>query len=82
MANTRQSTKRAGQALKRQTANTIVRSTTRTALRGAIEAFKSKDLAKAKVAYQSAVKALSKAARKISRLTLFVKKALPNVLGK
>lgn len=91
MANTRQSTKRAKQALKRQSRNQIVRSATRTALRQALEAIRTKDLGKAKAAYTNAVKALSKAAskgaipngraaRKVSRLTLFVKKALPAAL--
>ncbi|HUP57883.1 MAG TPA: 30S ribosomal protein S20 [Bdellovibrionota bacterium] len=88
MANTRKSTKRARQAETRRERNTIVRSTTRTALRGALEAIKSKDLEKARAAYNAAVRALSKAAskgafppgraaRKISRLTLLAKKALP-----
>lgn len=87
MANTRKSTKRAGQAIKRQTRNQTVRSATKTALRTAIDVIKSKDLGKAQVAYNSAVKALSKAAskgaipkarsaRKVSRLTLFMKKML------
>jgi small subunit ribosomal protein S20 len=91
MANTRSSGKRAVQAEKRQARNTIVRSTTKTALRDAIAAFRSKDVAKAKEAYKSAVKALSKAAskggipkgraaRKISRLTRFAKKLLPQSL--
>ena len=93
MANTRTSGKRAGQAVKRQARNIIVRSATKTALRDALAAFRSKDPAKAKEAYKSAVKALSKAAskggipkgraaRKISRLTLFAKKVLPQALSK
>ena len=92
MANTRKSTKRAGQALKRQSANQIVRGATRSALRGALDAIKSKDAGKAKDAYMDAVKALSKAAskgaipkgrasRKISRLTRLTKKSLPAALG-
>jgi small subunit ribosomal protein S20 len=91
MANTRKSGKRAGQATKRQSRNIIVRSATKTALRDALAAIQSKDLSKAKDAYLAAVKALSKAAskggipkgraaRKISRLTLFAKKALPQVV--
>ncbi len=91
MANTRQSTKRAKQATKRQARNTIVKSTTRSALKTALEAITEKDMAKAKSAYVQAVKALSKAAskgvipqgraaRKISRLTLLAKKALPEAL--
>lgn len=93
MANTRQSTKRALQAKKRQARNTIVRSATRTALRDALAALKAKDVAQAKDAYKAAVRALSKAAtkgglpkgraaRKVSRLTLLVKKTLPAVLTK
>ncbi len=90
MANTRKSTKRAGQAKKRQTRNTLVRSVTRTVLRTALDAVTKKD-GKAKDAYMEAVKALSKAAskgaipkgraaRKISRLTRMAQKA--SVLSK
>lgn len=61
-------------------------------LRAAIDAIKAKDLGKAKDAYRQAVRALSKAAskgaiprgraaRKVSRLTLFAKKALPDLIG-
>jgi small subunit ribosomal protein S20 len=64
MANTRKSTKRAGQAVKRQAQNTLVRSATRTALKQALDAIKAKDLGKAADAYKNAVKALSKAASK------------------
>lgn len=91
MANTRQSEKRARQTNKRQTRNQEIRSMTHTALRNAILAVKNKDLDKAKVAYNAAIRALSKAAskgalprgraaRKISRLTLLIKKSLPAVL--
>ena len=91
MANTRQSTKRAKQSTKRQARNTVVKSATRSALKTALEAISEKDLGKAKTAYIQAVKALSKAAskgaipktraaRKISRLTLLAKKALPEAL--
>ncbi len=91
MANTRQSAKRARQTLKRQDRNTQVRSATRSALKAAVEALRSKDVTKAKAAYREAVRALSKAAsrgsipkgrasRKISRLTQFVKKILPETL--
>lgn len=91
MANTRQSTKRAKQAVKRQSRNTIVKSATRSALKNALEAITEKDMGKAKTAYVQAIKALSKAAskgaipkgraaRKISRLTLLAKKALPEAL--
>ena len=56
------------------------------------DAIREKDLGKAKLAYANAVKALSKAAskggipqgraaRKISRLTHFAKKVLPNLLS-
>lgn len=91
MANTRSSGKRATQAVKRQDRNTIVRSATRTALRDALTALQTKDVAKAKEAYAAAIKALSKAAskggipkgrasRKISRLTHLAKKVLPAAL--
>jgi len=91
MANTRQSAKRARQALKREARNTIISSAAKTALRDAFQAIQSKDVAKAKAAYAQAVKVLSKtaskggmpagrAARKISRLTLMAKKALPEAL--
>ena len=86
MANTRKATKRAKQAVKRQDRNTIIRSSTRTALKNALVAIKGKDTAKAKDAYKEAVRALSKAAskgaipkgraaRKISRLTILTQKS-------
>ena len=92
MANTKTATKRARQALTRQGQNQIVRSSTRTCVRGALDAIKGKDPVQAKAAYVLAVKALSKAAskgaipkgraaRKISRLTLFTKKTLPAALA-
>jgi small subunit ribosomal protein S20 len=85
MANTRKSTKRAGQAKKRQTRNILVRSATRSVLKTAVEAVAKKE-GSAKDAYMAAVKALSKAAskgaipkgraaRKISRLTRMAQKA-------
>lgn len=91
MANTRQSTKRAKQANKRRTQNQTVRSATTTAIKNAINAIKTKDVEKVKAAYLSAVKTLSKAAskgavpggrasRKISRLTLMIKKSLPSAI--
>lgn len=91
MANTRKSTKRARQADDRNARNQIVRSATRSALSKALDAVKKKDVAAAKEAYASAVKAISKAAskggmpkgraaRKISRLTLLVKKTLPELV--
>ncbi len=90
MANTRQSTKRAAQNTKRQEINLRNRSTAKSAIKKAVDAFKGKDLASAKAAYMEAVKALSKAAskgafpkarssRKISRLTLLAKKSLPEI---
>lgn len=94
MANTRQSTKRARQAVKRQARNTAVKSNTKTALRKALSAVKPDgDVAQAKEAYLAAVRALDKAAskgsipkgrasRKISRLTLLAKKTLPQILPK
>ena len=92
MANTRKSTKRAKQADARAARNTAVRSATRTALKGAMDAIKAKDATIAKDAYKAAIKALSKAAskgalpkgraaRKISRLTLLAKKVLPAATG-
>lgn len=91
MANKRQSTKRAKQAVKRTDRNQIVKTATKTAVKKAIEAVQEKDLGKAKEAYMLAVKALSKAAskgsipksrasRKISRLTILAKKMLPEAL--
>ncbi len=91
MANTRTATKRARQSIKRQERNQTIKSATRTALRTALDAIKTKDLAKVKEAYHHAVKAISKAAskgsipksrasRKISRLTRLTKKALPTVI--
>ena len=92
MANTKTAAKRAKQATVRQARNQIVKSATKTALKGAIEAIQKKDASNAKAAYMSAVKALSKAAskgsipktraaRKISRLTHFAKKAFPAALN-
>ena len=91
MANTRQSTKRAGQAKKRQARNTVIRSATRSTLKNALAAIQEKDVTKAQAAYKAAVQALSKAAskggipagraaRKISRLTRMAKKAIPQIL--
>ena len=92
MANTRKAAKRAKQAKTRQTRNTIVRSATKTALKGVMDAIKAKDVSIAKDAYVKAVKAVSKAvskgaipkgraARKISRLTLMLKKTNPSALN-
>jgi small subunit ribosomal protein S20 len=91
MANKRQATKRAGQAVKRQSRNSAVKTATKTAVKKAIEAVQTKDLGKAKEAYMLAIKALSKAAskgtipkarasRKIGRLTILAKKILPDAL--
>lgn len=91
MANTRQSAKRARQTIKKQERNTKVKSQTRTAIKGALEAIQKKDATLVKDAYTKAIKALSKAAskgvipktrasRKISRLTLFVRKHIPEGL--
>jgi small subunit ribosomal protein S20 len=93
MANTRTATKRARQALDRQARNIKVRSATRTVLRAAVEAIRSKDAGKTKEAYIQAVRALSKAAskgaipgrraaRKVSRLTRLVKNTVPAALPK
>ena len=68
------------------------RSATRSALRDAVAALKSKDLTQVKTAYQAAVKTLSKAAskgaipksraaRKVSRLTLLIKRTLPQAFA-
>ena len=92
MANTRKSTKRAGQTKKRQARNIITRSSTRTAVKAMMDLVKTQDTAKVKEAYSKAVKALSKAAskgaipqgraaRKISRLTHFLKANLPSALN-
>jgi small subunit ribosomal protein S20 len=93
MANTRKSTKRAKQAKTRQIRNVVVRSATRSALKAAMEAVQKKDVATAKTALHEAVRAISKAAskgaipagrasRKVSRLTAFIKKTLPDALNK
>ncbi len=92
MANTKKSTKRAGQTKKRQTRNNITRSSTKTAVKSMIDLFKTKDTAQVKEAYTKAIKALGKAAskgaipkgraaRKISRLTHFLKANLPAALN-
>lgn len=91
MANTRKAAKRARQAVTRQTRNRTIQSATRSALKGAMDAIKTNDAAKAKAAFHSAIKALSKAAskgsipkgrasRKISRLTRLVKKTIPSIV--
>ena len=92
MANTRQSAKRARQANKREAQNTIIRTIAKTAIRKAAAGILSKDLTKAKETYATAVKTISKAAskgaipktraaRKISRLTLLLKKTIPGAIA-
>lgn len=92
MANTRQSAKRARQNDKRRARNQNARAATQTTLKKALEAIKTRDAAKAKEAYEMAIKALSKASskgilpkgrasRRISRLTLLAKKMLPEALN-
>ncbi len=92
MANTRKSTKRAKQAIKRQDRNIQVKSATRSAVKAAVTSLSSKDEKASHAAYTAAVKALSKAAskgaipkaraaRKIGRLTRMIKKSAPAVLA-
>jgi small subunit ribosomal protein S20 len=91
MANTRQSAKRARQEKRRNIRNKKVQSETKTAVNAAIAALKTKDVEKTKTAYKNAIRALSKAAskgsiptgrasRKTSRLTLLIKKEMPQAL--
>lgn len=93
MANTRQSTKRARQEKKRTAANQLAKSSMKAAVRQAVASIKLNDPNTVKEAYAKAVKALSSAAtrgtipsrrasRKISRLTLLVKKNLPQLFAK
>ncbi len=92
MANTRQSGKRARAADKRQKENQVHRTTSRSAVKMALDAIKSGDVAKVKEAYQNAISTLAKtaskkalpkgrAARKTSRLTKLIKKTLPQVFS-
>lgn len=92
MANTRQSTKRAAQADARTERNQMTRNQTRSAVRALMAALQKKDTAAVKTTYAAAVRALSKAAskgavpktraaRKVSRLTLLVKRTLPKALA-
>ncbi len=87
MANTRQSAKRARQTVKRTSRNQIAKSAMKTAVRNAVDAILKKETATVE-AYRKAVQALSKAStrgtipkkrasRKISRLTLLLKKHEP-----
>lgn len=64
MANTRSAEKRNRQSQKRRTRNAAVRSTVKTAVKQAREAFKTKDPAKVKDALTDAVRALGKASSK------------------
>lgn len=92
MANTRQSAKRARRNVTQRTVNQRVRSATKTAVKGAVDALKAKDIGIAKEAYMNAIRNLSRAAsrggiparrasRKISRLTILAQKLLPESLG-
>ncbi len=92
MANTKQAAKRSRQSTKRALVNQVIDSATKTAVKNAVDAIKKGDVEKAKTAYLSAVRALSKAsskgtipraraARKLSRLTLLAKKSLPTSLN-
>ncbi|MBC7387341.1 MAG: 30S ribosomal protein S20 [Cryobacterium sp.] len=85
MANTKQSSKRARQTIKRAKRNTTNKSITKTVVRMAVEAISTLDAKAAEPAYNAAVKALAKAAskgaipkgraaRKISRLTRLARK--------
>ena len=89
MANTRQSGKRARQANRRQTRNVTVRSATRSAIKGALDALKSQDLSVARLTKPPFATWLKPPARcdasrprgrKVSRLTALVKKSLPTIL--
>lgn len=64
MANTRSAEKRNRQSQKRRTRNAAVRSTVKTAVKQAREAFTTKDPAKVKDALQDAVRQLGKASSK------------------
>jgi small subunit ribosomal protein S20 len=95
MANTRQSGKRARQNVKSQTKNIRNRSIAKSSLKKAFEAVTAegnKDLKAVKDAYMAAVKTVTKAAskgalpktraaRKISRMTQFIKKKFPEVFS-
>ncbi len=87
MANTRSSTKRARQSLKKQAVNKRNRGVMKSAVKAAFEVIKQKDqdAAIAKASLKSAIRALGKAAskgaipkkrasRKMSRLTLMTQK--------
>ena len=91
MANTKSSTKRARQADARRDRNQIAKSAVKTSVRNAFTAAHGKDAKLIKEAYDSAVRALSKAAsrgtipkaraaRKIKRMTHLIKKTLPAAL--
>ncbi len=89
MANTRQSAKRARQALKRRDRNQLVSSATKSAVKKAITLITGKDAAAAKDAYKTAMQVLSKAAsrgampgnraaRKTRRLAHLLQKTHPS----
>jgi small subunit ribosomal protein S20 len=97
MANTRQSTKRARQSLKKKDQNQIVKTATRSAIKDALDSLNTplstKDASKVKEAYSAAVRALSKAAskgvipkgraaRKIGRLTRMFNRGVKKTLTK
>lgn len=64
MANTRSAEKRNRQAQKRRARNSAVRTTVKTAIKKAREAFASKDPAKAREAFVAAERTITKAASK------------------
>lgn len=64
MANTRSAVKRNRQAQKRRVRNSAVRSTVKTAVKGAREAIAGKDSSKLKDALTGAIRSLNKAASK------------------
>src|SRR5689334_1349112 len=91
MANTRSAAKRARQAKRRQARNQIVRSQSKTAVRSFLGELAKGNTEALKTAYIEAVRELAKAAtkgaiptrrasRKISRITLRLKKQFPDVL--
>jgi small subunit ribosomal protein S20 len=92
MANTRTSAKRARQADRRNARNQVVRSATRSAVRGAMDAITAKDAKVSKEAFQAAIRALMKAAskgaipkgrasRKIGRLTRLAQRTVPTIFS-
>ena len=91
VANTRTSTKRARQAIQRQSRNQMIRTQTKTAVRIAFDAIRTGKTDELRALYRQAVRALSKAAskggiprtraaRKISRMTRFLQQHYPDAL--